>query len=59
MRQVVLVVQATAQRHGGSPTVELLYFAINIAREAMSAKQLLRLVRLHWAIAVSGFWQCN
>lgn len=56
LQQVLLVEQTTVPRGGGSPIVELRYFATNIAKAAMSPKQLLALVRLHWAIENDCNW---
>ena len=56
LRQVVLVKQTTRLRHGGEDVVELRYFATNLPKATMTPKQLLELVRRHWAIENDCNW---
>lgn len=49
LRQAWLVRQTTRRRHG-TETVEDRYFATNLTSNRLTPKQILRLVRLHWAI---------
>lgn len=56
LRQVVVVKQTTRRRDGGPDEVELRYFATNLTTGAMTPKQLLLLVRRHWAIENDCNW---
>jgi len=56
LRQVIVVKQTTRPRDGGPDEVELRYFGTNLPSATMSAKQLLLLVRRHWAIENDCNW---
>ena len=55
LRQAIVVEQTTRLRDG-SEEVELRYFATNLPKNKLSAKQLLLLVRRHWAIENDCNW---
>lgn len=56
LRQVIMIEQTTVPSDGSGATVEVRYFVTNVAKDAISAKQLLNLVRLHWAIENDCNW---
>lgn len=57
LRQVMVVEQTTRLRDNGGPDdVELRYFATNLPQATMTPKQLLLLVRRHWAIENDCNW---
>jgi predicted transposase YbfD/YdcC len=56
LRQVLVVEQTTRRRDGGPDDVELRYFATNLPQATMTPKQLLELVRRHWAIENDCNW---
>lgn len=57
LRQVMVVEQTTRLRKNGGPDeVELRYFATNLPQATMTPKQLLLLVRRHWAIENDCNW---
>jgi predicted transposase YbfD/YdcC len=56
LRQVIMVKQTTRRRDGKPDDVELRYFATNLPTATMTPKQLLLLVRRHWAIENDCNW---
>lgn len=56
LRQVVVVEQVTRRRDKGPDDVELRYFVTNLPQSTMTPKQLLELVRRHWAIENDCNW---
>jgi len=56
LRQVIVVKQTTRRRDGKPDDVELRYFATNLPAATMTPKQLLLLVRRHWAIENDCNW---
>ena len=58
LRQAI-VIEQTTRDSDGNDTVELRYFVTNATTGNLSPLQLLRLIRLYWAIAVPVFWDCN
>lgn len=55
LRQVA-VVEQTTRDHDGKETTELRYFVTNATTGMLPASLLLRLIRLHWAIAALSFF---
>ena len=51
-----MIEQTTVPCDGSGTTVEVRYFVTNMVKDAMSVKQLLNLVRLHWAIENDCNW---
>lgn len=56
LRQVIVVKQTTRLRDSHVEEVELRYFATNLPAATMTPKQLLLLVRRHWAIENDCNW---
>jgi hypothetical protein len=59
LRQVLVVEQTTRPRVKGPDEVELRYFGTNLPHATMSPKQLLQLVRRHWAIENDCNWSLD
>ncbi|MGE0435171.1 MAG: ISAs1 family transposase [Planctomycetota bacterium] len=56
LRQVIVVEQTTRPHDGSAEEVEMRYFGTNLPKAAMSARQLLALVRRHWSIENDCNW---